>query len=318
MIFIGYYYNDDEIIWKKIYWYDNKVTKYSVSNIGLVRNDKTDKILKTNFSKGYERVNLTHNGIRKQYFIHRLVANAFIANPDNKPEVNHKDGIKHHNYDKNLEWVTSSENIKHAFDNGLNHGSDLKKSLDKQSIHNICKLLENNQHNISEIARIVGCSRTTVSDILYKGRYRKISKKYKLSNYIKRTNFSKSGDLSELTKYSDMDIHKVCKLIDSGKYSLQEISVQTNVPYQTIRNVYYGVCRKSVSSQYNFMKTIKNPLYEIKRKNAINACKLLDSGLNSREVSVSLGISRSFVRNILSGNTWKDVSKDYSFIKNKK
>lgn len=318
MIFIGYYYNDNEIIWKKIYWYNNEITKYSVSNIGLVRNDKTDKILKTNFSKGYERVNLTHNGIRKQYFIHRLVANAFVENPDNKPEVNHKDGIKHHNYDKNLEWVTTSENIKHAFDNGLNHGGGLKKSLDKQNIHTICKLLENNQHNISEIARIVGCSRTTVSSILSGQIYRKISKKYNLSNYTKRTNFSKSGDLSERTKYSDEDIHKVCTLIDDGKYSLQEISKETNIPYQTVRNVYYGVCRKSVSSQYNFMKTNENPLYEIKRKTAIMVCELLDIGMNSREVSEKLDISRSFVRNILSGNTWKDISKDYSFIKNKK
>nr|DAN30629.1 MAG TPA: homing endonuclease [Caudoviricetes sp.] len=315
MVFIGYYYDEDQIIWKKIYWYDNTITKYSISNIGLVRNDKTDKILKTNFSKGYERIRLTHNGIVKQYFIHRLVAKAFIENPDNKPDVNHKDGVKHHNYDKNLEWVTASENIKHAFDNGLNYASSKKTLLGKKTVRYICKLLENNCHNISEIARIVGCSRTNVDNILRGRTYKKISKKYKLSNYTKRTIFSKSGDLSERTKYSDKDIHKVCELIDSGRYSLHEISEKTNISYQTIRNVYYGVCRKSVSSQYNFMKIKEHPLYEKKRKNVINACKLLDDGLNTREVSVELGVSRSFVRNILSGNTWKDISKDYSFIK---
>lgn len=56
---------------------------------------------------------------RKNKFIHRLVALAFIPNPENKPEVNHKDGNKQNNCVSNLQWATRSENQQHAFDNGL-------------------------------------------------------------------------------------------------------------------------------------------------------------------------------------------------------
>lgn len=64
--------------------------------------------------KGYLRVDLYDEcGKRKHYKVHRLVAQAFIANPDGKPQVNHKDGNKHNNSVTNLEWVTDEENKKH-------------------------------------------------------------------------------------------------------------------------------------------------------------------------------------------------------------
>ena len=68
---------------------------------------------------GYVMVSLSHKGQQKKYYISRLVALAFLPNPDGKCCVNHKDGDKANNRLENLEWVTRSENLLHAIDTGL-------------------------------------------------------------------------------------------------------------------------------------------------------------------------------------------------------
>lgn len=82
---------------------------YSISDLGNVRNDKTGRILKFYVKpSGYKQVQLGRKTIPQ--YIHRLVAQAFIPNIDNKPQVNHKNGNKGDNRAINLEWVTASEN----------------------------------------------------------------------------------------------------------------------------------------------------------------------------------------------------------------
>jgi hypothetical protein len=91
-----------------------------VSNDGQIRNDKTGKIkAKNKDSKGYYSESLYKDGKAVTKKVHRLVAEAFIPNPDSKPCVNHIDGNKLNNSVDNLEWVTHSENMRHAFDTGL-------------------------------------------------------------------------------------------------------------------------------------------------------------------------------------------------------
>jgi hypothetical protein len=101
---------------------------YEVSNLGRVRRSTpgsqtyAGRILKGRLNAwGYKAVRLYPGG--KWSLIARLTAQAFIPNPDGKPEVNHKNGTKTDNQVANLEWMTGSENVKHAFDTGLKVGN---------------------------------------------------------------------------------------------------------------------------------------------------------------------------------------------------
>ena len=79
------------------------------------------KLTPNESKRGYLRLGLRGNGERKWFAVHRLVAQAFLPNPDNKPYVNHIDGDKTNNRVENLEWCSQSENMLHAFRTGLKH-----------------------------------------------------------------------------------------------------------------------------------------------------------------------------------------------------
>ena len=105
-------------IWKFI----NGFEDYLISNKGNVVSMKNNKYKMLNpslLNLGYCKVVLRKNSKSYNIYVHQLVAETFILNPENKPEVNHKDGNKLNNWVNNLEWVTHSENLKHAYKIGL-------------------------------------------------------------------------------------------------------------------------------------------------------------------------------------------------------
>lgn len=101
-------------------WAKIKDSCYSISDYGYIRNDKTGKILKPRYRKdGYSMVSLYANKKAKNFQAHRLVGEYFIANPENKPWINHIDGNPKNNHYTNLEWCTPKENSQHAVRIGL-------------------------------------------------------------------------------------------------------------------------------------------------------------------------------------------------------
>ena len=163
-------------IWKEIKGYENY---YEVSNLGRVRS--VDRIVPHSrgkrlrkgrlingftTAKGYYRVRLCLNGVGKNFSVARLVALAFISNPENKPQVNHKNGIKSNNRVINLEWTTSKENINHADKEGLRNikGDKCKTAKLKNEEVSAIKYLLNKSplFTVRDLAECFGVTRQTI------------------------------------------------------------------------------------------------------------------------------------------------------------
>lgn len=150
-------------IWKPVKDYENL---YEVSNFGKIRSLKKNKLKTEQLSKnGYSVINLYVGKSIKREYLHRIVAQAFIPNLDNKPQVNHIDGNKQNNHVENLEWVTSNENLKHAYKMGLRLPSSQNITLEQ------VKYIKQNPKNLSrkQLAKELNISYWSICNI-YQGR----------------------------------------------------------------------------------------------------------------------------------------------------
>jgi len=209
-----------------------EVPNYFIGNYGSVKYmDKYGYIVYRNSyidTDGYERITLLGSSIK----VHRLVTEAYIPNPENKKTVNHKDGKKLNNYVGNLEWNTQKENVRHATYTGLRTGF----LTDVKIVKEICELLEKGMKP-KEVSKIKNITLNTVERIAYKYTWTEISKKYNLP------------DSYAEFKFSDDDIHSICKMLESGK-SNKFIQSKYDISTSMIRSLMAGKTRKDITSQY--------------------------------------------------------------------
>lgn len=148
--------------WKDIEGYEGL---YQVSNLGRVYTFKRNKLMTPVKSrKGYLMVKLRVNNCAKSLAVHRLVAQAFIQNPENKPQVNHIDEDKTNNMVSNLEWVTNKENC--------NHGTKIQRGIDSVSkpILHVHNGITTEYKNAVIASELTGMSKSTIRVQLNKER----------------------------------------------------------------------------------------------------------------------------------------------------
>lgn len=142
---------------------------YQVSNLGNIRsidrfiNNRLIKgqPMKTSLDRyGYVKVKFRNRGKVKNHSVHVLVGLAFIPNPANKPQINHKDGNKQNNHVDNLEWSTGEENQQHAFKTGLNYSHNRKMS--DKDINKAKELYNNGNYTYGKLAEIFNVSISTM------------------------------------------------------------------------------------------------------------------------------------------------------------
>lgn len=152
-------------MWKEAYGFDN----YLCNEQGQIYSLISKKIMKTHNDKdGYQQLRMTiKKGKAVTVKAHRLIAQTFLPNPENKPHINHKDGNKMNNAVSNLEWCTAKENNKHARKVGLLNDCGINNSravCDQKMLDKIRQLISEGKTN-TEIEKITGISNGVVSHI---------------------------------------------------------------------------------------------------------------------------------------------------------
>ena len=193
---------------------------------------------------GYYRVGLWNNsGKPTNFSVHRLIATHFIPNPEGKPCVNHKNGVKHDNRVENLEWCTYAENTQHAYETGLAEGLKGEDSClskyEETSIRDVCKLLEVGELTPTEIAEKVDIPINRVYAIIYKSSWAHVIEEYD----IKRTK------KKHLKKLDESVVRDICGMLNAG-HTAKEISDECGFNYHTVWQIKSGRRYGSMSKIY--------------------------------------------------------------------
>lgn len=195
---------------------DGKVFSFNSNSFKLLKEDKN----------GYIRVYVSKDSKKKWFLVHRLVALAYIPNPENKKTVNHKDGNKSNNHVSNLEWSTYEENLNHAIDTGLRELQEFRidRKLSDEVVHKVCKMLEEGFRNV-DIAKMLGIDRYFVKNIKSGTQYKDIVSQYNFCSVVtthRKVSTSKLRKVCELIKYGAND-NEICETVKISQEVLARI-----------------------------------------------------------------------------------------------
>lgn len=232
---------------------------YIVSSYGYVISvfaDRDPHLLKRIFHKQHMYVRMTVRGKSKNIQVHRVVAESFLNNPENKPIVHHINKNPIDNRVENLIWCTQIEHKRyHADEIARNrkvfYGDSCNFSVySNEQIHSVCKLLETNSMSITDIVSMTGVKRATISKIMTRHQWTVVSELYNIDNYDYDKWKSKAGDPGNRNSpYTVDQIRYVCTLINEY-YRISDIVRMTGVGRRTISYIKHGKIWTHISSEY--------------------------------------------------------------------
>ena len=219
--------------WKRYSW-EGKETNYEVSNIGQVHNWKQNSKVDIRENRaGILTANIKIDGQYHQIPVHRMVAQLFVPNPDNKPEVFHKNGQRWLNWYKNLEWTTREEMAINGIGNIGIRGTSTKHT--EEDVINVVKLAKEGM-KIKDIVAQLGVTESFVIGILYRGEWKSVTH---------------GLDLPEVQKATESEkIHEACKLLEQGMAPgiiATEVGISAGIVYA----IRAGKAHRYISNQYN-------------------------------------------------------------------
>lgn len=215
---------------------------YKVYRDGSIINKCNRKLKPRNNGFGYRKVGLTINGKYKSFMVHRLVAMCYIENPENKPQVNHINGIKTDNRVENLEWVTQSENMRHADKTGLRlmpRGEvNLNSKLKMSDAGLIRELYYSGLYTQKQLADLFSVSNQLVSRIVNNKSYP--SKDYNIKKVKRNPEKNVSSKLTWKEVNAIRDAYRLCPSINKHSlaraYGVSERQIRDiiNMKYWTV------------------------------------------------------------------------------------
>lgn len=216
--------------------------EYGTSYCGKVFRLSTKKEMKQPQRRGYPYINTSINGKARKVSVHIMVAKAWVHNdnPDLKKWVNHKDGNKSNNNADNLEWVTRSQNQRHAVESGLiTKGSDKYNSvLTDCDVHRICSLLVDGLRVI-DISKKVGVTKDLVTRIRLGDTFFHIRSLYPI-------------DIEYRHNFSENTVKWICERIVDGYGDKEIVNLSSNKHLKIIdvKRIRYKIRYKSISDLY--------------------------------------------------------------------